>query len=263
MRQSVFRIPPSWLEQPIAVVLAGVGGTGGELLDGLVRMHHALVDLGHPHGFSVTVYDPDTVSPANIGRQGFYPADIGHNKAEVLVQRYNVFCGLDWRAQPCALTPARVAKRRACDLLITCLDSAPTRMALAAENRRAFHEILWLDTGNDATTGQIVLGHLAANVRDRLPHVVDLHPEITAIADDDAPSCSLPEALARQDLTVNRAVACAALNLVWRLLRHAEIDHHGAWIDVAGNRVTPMPICSEFWASMGYSDASGDGTSDA
>lgn len=254
MSERRFRLPPDWLEKPIKLWLAGAGGTGGEMLDGLVRLHLALRQLGHPHGLSVTVFDPDVVSAANLGRQRFYADDVGLNKAKVLVQRFNLFCGLDWRAVPEELEVVHNRYRGSCDLLVTCVDSARTRVDIAERYRDLYLDTLWLDTGNDATTGQVVFGHLGRCDDQRLPNVVDLYPGLVGADEDDAPSCSLAAALSRQDLTVNRTVATVGLNILWRLLRHAEIDHHGAWIDVATNRVTPMPICPKSWACMGYAE---------
>ena len=91
-----FFIPTTLLERPVTVWLLGAGGTGSELLDGLARLHAALLALGHPGGLQVTVWDGDLVSTANLGRQRFWPVDVGHPKATVLVQRLNLFAGLAW-----------------------------------------------------------------------------------------------------------------------------------------------------------------------
>lgn len=45
-----FFIPTTLLERPVTVWLLGAGGTGSELLDGLARLHAALLALGHPGG---------------------------------------------------------------------------------------------------------------------------------------------------------------------------------------------------------------------
>ena len=65
------------------------GGTGSQVATNLARMDMALRALGHP-GLHVTVFDPDTVSEANIGRQLFSESEIGLNKAVALVTRINV-----------------------------------------------------------------------------------------------------------------------------------------------------------------------------
>ena len=54
----------------ITVSLIGSGGTGSQVLTCLGRMDTALRALQHP-GLFVTMYDPDIVTQANMGRQLF------------------------------------------------------------------------------------------------------------------------------------------------------------------------------------------------
>ena len=82
---------------PVTVFVIGAGGTGSQVVTGLARMGMALQALGHP-GLHVTVFDPDTVTEANIGRQLFSEAETGLNKAVALVTRINRFFGYAWEA---------------------------------------------------------------------------------------------------------------------------------------------------------------------
>ena len=50
---------------PVTVFVIGAGGTGSQVITNLARMSMALQALGHP-GLHVTVFDPDTVSQANL-----------------------------------------------------------------------------------------------------------------------------------------------------------------------------------------------------
>ena len=84
-------------QHPVTVNVIGAGGTGSQVLTCLARLDTALRGLGHP-GLFVTVYDSDTVTEANIGRQLFSPSDTGLNKAQCLVTRVNNFFGNGWRA---------------------------------------------------------------------------------------------------------------------------------------------------------------------
>ena len=83
--------------RPIDIALIGAGGTGSQVLSGLARMNQALKALGSP-GVRVRVFDGDSVSLSNVGRQLFSPSDIGKNKAVVLVTRFNMFFGTSWEA---------------------------------------------------------------------------------------------------------------------------------------------------------------------
>jgi PRTRC genetic system ThiF family protein len=250
-------VPDEWLERPIRVLLAGVGGTGGEVLDGLARLHVGLVAVGHPHGLSVEVLDGDTVSTANIGRQRFAPCDVGQNKAATLVSRYNLFFGLAWRGLPLHLTDFD-EHLNGQDIVITCVDVARVRADIGRWGRVHRYgwrtEALWLDFGNGRTTGQVVLGHLHEGTPRglRLPNVYDLYPELGHMTgDEDGPSCSMAAALREQDLFVNKWAALG-IGLLWKLLSRGALDRHGFHFDADRLTVAPLMIAPEVWAFMGY-----------
>jgi PRTRC genetic system ThiF family protein len=128
----------------------------------------------------------------------------------------------------------------------------------ACEQRRA---LLWLDLGNRAQDGQVVLGIPAQNEEHRaytyrLPTVLELFPELVSdgkkLDADDTPSCSLAQALERQHLFVNQAVVTPALQLLWQIFRFGRISWHGAFVNLASGRTTPLPIDPEAWKRFGY-----------
>jgi PRTRC genetic system ThiF family protein len=197
---------------PVRVGLIGAGGCGSEMLVRLVEMDHAFASLGLPR-LDVTVYDPDTVSSANPGRQRFYKADVGLHKAVLLVHRANAAYGLRWAAVPEAYTgqPAAPTREggdsRPFDILITCVDTARARREIhractsEGAGRAAYEHSqywdnggapgYWLDLGNGLSNGQVVLGQFetppgltvpkARRVdrlphMTRLPHIIDLWP---------------------------------------------------------------------------------------
>lgn len=165
-------LPNSFVTRPVRIALVGCGGNGTQMLTGLARMHIALRAFGHP-GFEVCAYDPDRVSEANIGRQLFSPADVGHHKAVLLVHRLNVFFGLDWQAIP-EIFPSPDDEQaesymnnyQAPGIVIGCVDTRASRRAIAKwGNRFAWqagqhrdNDHYWLDVGNLSNTGQVVLG---------------------------------------------------------------------------------------------------------
>jgi ThiF family len=100
----------------LRVLLIGSGGNGSAVLFGLPYLHRALEAWGRPEGIDVTVMDGDAVSPTNCVRQPFGAADIGHNKATILVNRINLFHGLAWRSDTLhcggiSVYPAFVARK--------------------------------------------------------------------------------------------------------------------------------------------------------
>lgn len=240
------RIAAGLLSRPVTIALVGVGGNGSQMLTGLARLAHALEALGHP-GFVVVAFDPDDVSAANVGRQHFSPSDVGLNKATVLVHRVNAFYGFTWEAKP-----QRYARTGA-DIVISCVDSRAARAAIAPMVTKACY---WLDLGNRAADGQVLLGTPSAVRNDLggwLPSAPDLFPDIAdkSIPEDDAPSCSLAQALERQELFVNQAVVTPALEILWRLFRHGEIEWHGAFVNLARGTMRPLPVDAEAWRRMG------------
>lgn len=261
---------PALLSDCVPIALAGAGGNGSQMLSGLARLDAAIRALGHP-GLDVTVYDPDTVSEANLGRQLFAPADVGESKAAVLVTRVNAWFGTRWSAKPRKFSGQRMPDDEP-RIVITCVDSARARCEIGAWLARWYRKPLyWLDLGNRAADGQVVLGIPAWNEEHeaytyRLPTVLELFPElthphagkrdlsyITALDEDDtAPSCSLAQALERQHLFVNQAVVTPALQLLWQIFRFGRTSWCGAFVNLASGRTTPLAVDPDAWARFGH-----------
>jgi PRTRC genetic system ThiF family protein len=243
---AVHRLDPSLRQRAIDVHLAGAGGTGSQMLTGLARLHLALLALGHPGGLRVTVWDPDRVSVANVGRQLFSPSDVGQSKAVTLVTRINCYFGMCWKAFGDRYDGTSAPDA---DLIITCVDTAKARRAIAGGMKRScaddVHLPYWLDCGNARQTGQVMLtqgGEGAGSAR--LPGLWDVLPRIfdAKVPEDDTPSCSLAEALGQQDLFINQMIATWALHLLWRLLSDGQTDTMGYWINLAEGYVSPVPV---------------------
>jgi PRTRC genetic system ThiF family protein len=235
--------PDHWLRKPVEICLIGVGGTGSEVLTSLARIDYAIRELGHP-GLHVTAWDGDVVERPNIGRQAFFPADLSHNKAIITIQRINYLYGRDWVAMPSMFDINEDCNGMSCDLLITCVDVAQFRADLAKCQNNRYSRCLWLDTGNGESTGQVILGRLGHSNETpiKLPSVFDFYPELDGMVDNNAPSCSMEEALANQDLPINRAIANVAMQLIWSLLRHGGLNHQGAYVDIRKGTQTPINI---------------------
>lgn len=238
-----FCTPDHWLRRCVNICLMGVGGTGSEVLTSLARIDYAIRELGHP-GLQVTAWDGDVVERLNIGRQAFYPADLGHNKAIITIQRINYLYGRDWVAMPRMFGIDTDCNGLNCDLLITCVDVAQFRADLAKCKNTRYSSCLWVDCGNGESTGQVILGRLghASENPIKLPSVFDFHPELDGMMDHNTPSCSMEEALANQDLPINRAIANVAMQLIWSLLRQGGLNHQGAYVDIRNGTQTPINI---------------------
>lgn len=238
-------LPAAFDNRPIRILLVGCGGNGAQMFMGLASLDTALRAISS-RSLDVTVVDDDIVTEANLGRQPFFRCDLGNSKARTLTERINLAHGLAWRAVH-GRAPAAIGIEGA-DILITCVDTASARRALgAALDGGTSTPAYWMDLGNRATDGQYLIGCPARSTADghqRLPTVLEAFPELAddGLPDDDAPSCSVAEALERQSLFVNRVLASHALALLFDLLGRGSIGHSGAFINLATGQTAPIPL---------------------
>lgn len=245
------RIPAEMTARAWEVLVVGAGGTGSALLPSLARLHHAMIELGHPGGIHCTVFDDDIVSETNVGRQGFYPVDVGQYKAPLIVNRLNNLMGTRWEART-----RRIGEgdRFACDMVIGCVDTRAARKAIVGAMRRGTGGY-YLDCGNEAHAGQVILGQVSRRRVPRLPHVGDLYPQLLDPKKDKvdtAPSCSMADALQKQSLVINMAIAVQAYNLLWTLFRTGTLQYCGAFVNLSTGRTSPLLVDPATWARFGY-----------
>lgn len=237
----------------VTVNLIGAGGTGSKVLQCLAQLNEGIMSFGHP-GIHVYCWDADIVTDANVGRQLFSRSDIGLNKATCIVTRLNRFYGYEWEAIPEMYT---IGSRRA-NITITCIDTAKGRIAIngvltnSRENNPTHKSYYWLDFGNLKTTGQVVLGTCRSITQPKqsshtrqpkLKNVVELFPELKTLKEEDqGPSCSLAEAINKQDLFINGTIAHHGVDILWKLFRNALITDHGLFINMETGNVRPIKI---------------------
>ena len=248
-------------QHPVTVNLIGAGGTGSQVLTCLARLDTALRGLGHP-GLFVTLYDSDIVTEANIGRQLFSPSDIGLNKAQCLVTRMNNFFGNDWKAvpdiYPAALKDAR--RDNLANIMITCTDNIKSRLDLwnilkavpVSEYRSHETPLYWMDFGNARTTGQVLIGNIRGKILQPVSNEYLPIPRMNVITEevrystikekDSGPSCSLAEALQKQDLFINSILAQTGCDILWRMLREGRTFYRGAYLNLDTLRINPIPV---------------------
>ena len=242
------------------VLVIGAGGNGSAVLFGLPYLHHALIAWGFTNGLQVTVMDADTVSPTNCVRQPFGVADIGQNKATILINRINLFHQLSWHSDETffsqgAQNNTGSSYDNTVDFVISCVDTRAARR----EMHESFNNVMgpwrsvryWLDIGNNASNGQFVLGQplncVNRRSKTRLRTVTELFPSImdTSLGEGPLPSCSAAEALERQEPFVNNVLATSALSMITRLMRYGQIDHQGAFYNAESGRSAPISIDPE------------------
>lgn len=75
------------------------------------------------------------------------------------------------------------------------------------------------------------------------------HPQILdeSIPEDDTPSCSAEEAIAKQDLFINEIVVAHAANLIWQGLHKRKITQPIMYVNAKNHSVVGVPISPEFY----------------
>jgi PRTRC genetic system ThiF family protein len=253
------RIHPELLERQVRVLVVGCGGTGSAVVAGLPYLHQSLVARGHPGGLHVTVLDGDTISPTNCVRQPFARSEIGLNKAIVLVNRLNLFWGLKWEAVPVHLRQGAFISRSysgddlRAHIVIGCVDTRAARATIRDAVSNSSTASYWLDLGNNADSGQFILGEPLnernRRARLRLRTATELYPEVCdkSLDEDGEPSCSAIEALERQEPFVNSTLAQHALALLARLFRYGEISYHGGFVSLTTGATSVLRVTPECW----------------
>ena len=243
----------------VRVLIIGAGGTGSAVVMGLPYLDQAMRVWGHRDGLEVVLMDADTVTETNCVRQPFSVSDVGQNKATVLVNRINMFWGTNWSAIPSHFHVRSFDRNqdRCPDVVIGCVDTRAARKAIEDSFSRALSRTCyWLDLGNNAASGQYILGQPlnARNRRksERLRTVSELFPEIIDVeaGEDPLPSCSAVEALDRQEPFINQTLASSALAMLARLLRYGRLNHHGAFFNAETGRMSALPIDPQMWTKV-------------
>ena len=241
------------------ILVVGAGGTGSAIALGLPYLDQAMRAWGHRSGLEVMLMDGDVVSGTNCVRQPFSVSDIGHNKATVLVNRINLFWGTRWVAIPSDFHARSFDRHqdRCPDLVIGCIDTRAGRKAVATAFAGGLsHVCYWLDLGNNAASGQYVLGQPlnARNRRkpERLRTVSELYPEVIDVGagEDPLPSCSAAEALDRQEPFINHTLASSALAMIAQLFRYGRLAYHGAFFNAKTGQTSALPVDPVMWRKL-------------
>jgi PRTRC genetic system ThiF family protein len=142
----------------------------------------------------------------------------------------------------------QISKNAQVDLVIGCVDTRKARRAIDRWVLKS-RVLYWLDLGNNASSGQFILGQPknSGNKRKgkcRLRTVTEFFPEIAAPGkkDDEQPSCSAAEALTQQEPFINQNLAYQALGMLTQLLRHGCLSYNGGFCNLSTGQVVPMPI---------------------
>lgn len=247
---------------PITVNLIGAGGTGSKVLTALMEMNHSLIELGHA-GLQVRLWDDDIITSANLGRQRFAESETGLYKSVALVNRANRFMGTNWKAETIKFEKdslGRLPEYAQATIYMTCVDNVQARFGVAEilkeiSNRRNYRDTpkYWLDFGNSQRTGQVLLSTIGAIKQPdsqkyetvaSLPMITDEFGELLKQSEqkDDTPSCSLAEALEKQDLFINSSLTQMGCSLLWSLFRNGMTPYRGFFHNLKDFSTHPIKV---------------------
>lgn len=239
----------------LKVAVIGCGGTGSWLVPHIVRLARLAKDAAEgPRQVQVDLWDPDTVEEKNIYRQNFSAAEIGLNKAIALAFRYGTAWGVEVRAHPISFEG-----KGSPDVIVGCVDNHLARRAI---HKLYFDDRIgpaWIDCGNAADSGQVLIGNslhrpeLAFPVGDvcvALPLPTVQHPELLQPAPPDQHpflelmSCAEQALYGNQGLTVNAKIAAEAADYFYRLVIQGNLRKYATYFDLvsgatASRYITP------------------------
>jgi len=247
---------------PITVNLIGAGGTGSKALTALMEMNYSLIELGHA-GLSVRLWDDDVITNANLGRQRFAECEVGLHKSIALINRANRFSGTNWKAETRKFEKKPLGglpDNAEASIYISCVDSVKSRFDIAdilslLKNRRHHRDDpkYWLDFGNSQYTGQAILSTIGEikqpnsekyETVDNLPFVTEEFGELLKQSEehDDTPSCSLAEALEKQELFINSSLVQMGCSLLWSLFRNGLTPYRGFFHNLKDFSTHPLKV---------------------
>ena len=247
---------------PIAVNMIGAGGTGSKVLTGLMEMNHSLIALGHA-GLQIRLWDDDIITEANLGRQRFADSETGLYKSVALINRANRWSGTNWKSETVKFerdSLGRLPEHGGASIFISCVDNVKARFEIAdiltgLNNNYTYSNCprYWIDFGNSQHTGQIILSSIGKIKQpnsekyepvDNLPFITEEFADLLKQSEtnDDAPSCSLAEALDKQDLYINGVLAQMGCSLLWELFRNGLIETRGLFLNLKNLRSQPIPV---------------------
>jgi len=212
----------------------------------------------------VRLWDDDFVTEANLGRQLFAESELGLYKSVVLVNRINRFFGLNWKAETQKFernTVGRINDNMKSAIYISCVDNVKSRFDIAdilneiGQNSGYYRNQskYWMDFGNSQFSGQVLLSTVG-NIKQpnsekyetvaKLPFVTEEFGELLKHSEmeDDTPSCSLAEALEKQDLYINSTLAQMGCSLLWSLFRNGMTENRGFFLNLNNFQSQPIKL---------------------
>lgn len=248
---------------PIRLNVIGAGGTGSKFMTALMEINHSLLELDHP-GLDVHLWDDDIVTASNIGRQRFAESEKNLYKSQAIINRLNRWAGTNWKAETRRFqrdTDGNIPTGAAASIYVSCTDTVASRIEISTiinklANEYGFHRDkgkYWLDLGNTKFSGQGILSTIGKieqptskkfKTFQKLPSIIEEYGKLLQKSEkeDDTPSCSLAESLAKQDLFINSTIANLGGTLLWNLLKTGMTENRGFFLNLQNFKSQPIKV---------------------
>ena len=204
------------------------------------------------------------ITEANLGRQLFAESELGLYKSVALINRANRFFGTNWKAETQKFEKdglGRLQSNMKSEIYISCVDSVKSRFDIAEilnelKIDKGYYRNqckYWIDFGNSQFTGQVLLSTIG-NIKqpnsekyetvENLPFITEEFGELLKIseAEDNTPSCSLAEALEKQDLFINSSLAQMGSSLLWSLFSNGLTENRGFFLNLKNFHSKPINL---------------------
>lgn len=242
---------------PITIILVGCGGTGSYMAQHIGQLLRCLTLKGVQA--RALFVDHDHVEQANIDRQLFADAELGLNKAQALAMRYTGAWGADITAitSPFTASIARPPKSDGITILVGCVDNPAARQEMANVLKRnkpgSAPDFWWLDCGNHAEAGQVLLGSAISRnqiknafpttkICQALPAPSVQHPELLTIKPQPTSSkrmsCAELVEANMQSRDINKRIAAEASTMLTQLLLTRDLKRFASELNLAAGVMT-------------------------
>ncbi len=221
---------------PYTISVVGVGGTGGYVAGGIMRIL--------PPNATLLLIDFDQVEESNLNRQSFTVADIGCFKSEAMAKRL-----AKQYQHPVQYSILPVASAKLPEgIVVGCTDNGLARRGIA-EN---FQHYWYIDSGNGRNFGQILIGNsktdkLAPSFKGevcyRLPLPTIQQPALLAQVPRQR-SCAEAVAAEEQSQTINQAMGALVLEVVRRIIE-GTCPWMQLYLDLDAGTLTPTMATPE------------------
>lgn len=243
-------IKPGNYNKRFVIIVAGVGGTGGYVVRDLSRFLYSINKrAGLEYDIKMVCVDPDIVEEKNLLRQNFLPQDLGQNKAQVLASRHAKAFGIEIASVPQKLDRTLLQTLTSqysnmVPIIVGCVDNNLARREIHSFVANNSRTILWIDSGNEKTSGQVILGSSKG-----WPTVVDMFKEILDDTKDTVTEVSCAERLMQgeQNIFVNLTAANHVLNFLRTIILNETTAISGVKFNISG-KVNTYALTEELQA---------------